>query len=568
MGATGKTDSAALGKRFRISGCLVAPDLDELQRDGQRVRLEPKAMEVLAFLASRPGQVVSRDELLATVWPGVVVDDDALTQAVAKLRKALGDDARSPSYVETIAKRGYRLIARVDMLGDTPLKRKSPWTGVRLRWRAVGAGALLAAGIAVAYLLQAANEGRNKSAAVEADLVGSRGAHVSSALPTITVMPFDSLSLHSEHAELARGVVADLTTALSRLAELQLVGVARVADQAPSKDAPKLPSRYAVSGSVQRGTEQLIINAHLSDSETGQQLWSERYEIPLQNAFALQREIITRLVAALPVQVSNAERRRLASRHTGNLEAYDLFLRAKAALLTRQRADNEKARELYRHALKLDPTFARAYGGLALTYAADYRNQWTDDAPRTLARAAELAETAFGIDPHIVEVNWVMAYVHAQSRRHVQAMAHLRKAITVDPSFADAYALLGSVHTFIGQPQKAVAMLRAAARLHPERGYLYFLNLGRAYFFLGDIEQASINLRQALSRNAENLEAHVYLAATLVLAGDRHAAQWEAEEIRVLRPGFSVGRWLETYPMTDASQKHRLIGHLTELGLK
>ena len=96
---------------------------------------------------------------------------------------------------------------------------------------------------------------------------------------------------------------------------------------------------------------------------------------------------------------------------------------------------------------------------------------------------------------------------------------------------------------------------------------MYFLNLGRAYFFLGDAEQASINLRDVLSRNAANLEARVYLAATLALAGDRDAASWEAEEVRALAPGFSTGKWLETYPMTDTRQKRQLIRLLAELGL-
>jgi tetratricopeptide (TPR) repeat protein len=109
--------------------------------------------------------------------------------------------------------------------------------------------------------------------------------------------------------------------------------------------------------------------------------------------------------------------------------------------------------------------------------------------------------------------------------------------------------------------------LRTAIQLNPDAGYLCFLNLGRAYFFLEDADQASINLRQALWRNAQNLEAHIYLAATLVLAGDRDAAAWEAEEIRAVEPGFSTRRWLETYPMTDASQKHRLVRLLAEIGL-
>ena len=567
MRATGETDSATPGKRLRIGAWSVAPDLDELRRGSERVRLEPKAMQVLVFLARRPGEAVTRDELLSAVWPDVVGGDDALTQVVTKLRKALGDDPRSPSYIETISKRGYRLIAPVEPLDGARPEWVPSRAGSRLPWRAAGAGALLVSVIAVVYLFQATPE-RHESPVSEAEPAGRRGAEARSALPTVTVMPFDSLSEHSEHVHLVRGIVADLTTDLSRLAGLRVVGAAKVAGQATSTIPQAHPeAQYVVSGSVQRAAEHLKLNVHLTDSETGQQLWSERYERPLRDPFTIQEEIVARLVAALRVEVSEAERRRFARRHTRNLEAYDYFVRAQAALLTRQRADNEKARELYREALRLDPAFARAYAGLALTYAADYRHQWTEQAPQALTRAAELAETAFGINPDILEVHWALAYLHAQGRRHEQAMAQLKGAIALDRSFADAYALLGSIHTFIGEPHKAVAMLRAAARLNPERGHLDFLNLGRAYFFLGDAEQASINLRQALWRNAGNLETRVYLAATLVLAGDRDAATWEAEEIRAVEPGFSTSRWLETYPMTDASQKHRLVRLLAQIGL-
>ena len=119
-----------LGKQSRIGVWSVEPALDALRRGADTVRLEPKAMELLLVLASRPGQVVSREELLSTVWPGVVVGDEAVSQVVTKLRKALGDDARVPTYIETISKRGYRLIAPVEALeGGPALELLAPATG-------------------------------------------------------------------------------------------------------------------------------------------------------------------------------------------------------------------------------------------------------------------------------------------------------------------------------------------------------------------------------------------------------------------------------------------------------
>lgn len=541
-----------LGKRSLIGDWSVEPTLDALQRGGETVRLEPKAMELLVALASRPGEVVSREELLSAVWPGVVVGDEALSQAVTKLRKALGDDVRAPIYIETISKRGYRLIAPVKPLADRPGAEMAaaPAPGKpHLRQRAALIGFLVALVALGTYLWQS-----QRAASLSGRQTQDEpGADRLSKLPTVTVTPFDSLSDDPAQVYLARGITADLATDLSRLAGLRVIGASR--------------GRYLVSGSVQRAADHLKVNVRLTDSTTGQQLWSERYEKSVGDLFAVQDEIVARLVAALPVKLSEAERSRLARRYTRNLEAYDYFLRGQAALLTRTHEDNQTAREMYRKALALDPAFARAYAGLALTHAADYRNQWTDGGPQALARAFELAETAARIDPEIVEVQWVLAYVHAQSRRHEQAIAHLNRAIALDPSFADAYALLGSIQTYIGQPAKAISLVRTAIHLNPDAGYLYFLVLARAYLFQGDAEQALINLKEALSRNAANLESQVYLVATLALAGDKDTARWKAEELRALEPDFSIGKWLKSYPMTDEEQKQRLTRLLGQAGL-
>jgi adenylate cyclase len=221
---------------------------------------------------------------------------------------------------------------------------------------------------------------------------------------------------------------------------------------------------------------------------------------------------------------------------------------------------------MFRRAIALDAAFARAYAGLALTYAADYRNQWTADGAAALKRAFEMAQTAHQINPDIPETYWVLAFVHLERREHEQALQYLETAIRLYPSFADGYALMGGIKTYLGRPADAVPLLRTAMRLNPQAGQLYFLNLGRTYLALGDLEQARVNLEHALSRNPENLEVHVYMAALHVIAGDKAAAAWKAEEIRALQPGFSSRRWLETYPLTDATQKKKLLQALAELG--
>jgi tetratricopeptide (TPR) repeat protein len=236
-------------------------------------------------------------------------------------------------------------------------------------------------------------------------------------------------------------------------------------------------------------------------------------------------------------------------------------------LLVRTRDENERARQMFRRAIELDAAFARAYAGLALTYAADYRNRWAADGAAVLARASELAQTAHQMNPDIAETYWVLAFVQVERRQHEQALQFLQSAVRLYPSFADGYALMGGVHTYTGQPAETVRLLRTAMRLNPQAGYLYFLLLGRAYLFLGDLEQARVNLNQAFARNPVNLETHVYLAALNALAGDNAAAVWEGQEIRALQPDFSIGRWLDNYPMTDETQRIHLLRALGGTGL-
>jgi len=201
-----------------------------------------------------------------------------------------------------------------------------------------------------------------------------------------------------------------------------------------------------------------------------------------------------------------------------------------------------------------------------MTYAMDYRLREPAD-PALLARAFELAQSAREIDPDIAEVHWAIGFVHAQGRRHDQAIASLTRAVELDRSYADAYALLAGIHTYIGEPAKSIPLARTALRLNPAGGYLYFLVLGRAYLFAGDTEQAIINLRAASIRNPVDVEGHVMLAAALAAAGDRAGAKWEADEVRALARGFSAREWLETYPMTSVRQRERLLEWLAQVPL-
>lgn len=540
--------------QLRVADWTVQPDLNQLSAPGRTVKVEPKAMAVLLYLADRAGQVVSREALLGQVWPGVVVGDDSLTQVIIKLRKALGDDPDQPTYIQTITKKGYRFVAPVQRAAETGAPSIPPQQ-VRVRWFTGAVTVVLL--LAMALLWQA-----GRQATPRADLA----ADVSQA-PTVAIAPFEALSKDSQEMLLARGITADLLADLSKSSGLSVIGFSPMDGRALSDISKRGESRYVVSGTVERIGDRLRLHVFLTERETGRQLWSDRFDRSLNDLFAIQDDLGPKIVRMLPAKVNEAELRRMAKRHTRNLEAYEYFQRGQAALLVRQKSGNEDARKMFQRAIDLDATFARAYSGLALTYAADYRNRWTADGAGALEHAFQLARTANQINPDVPETYWALAYVHTQRREHEHAMQYLEKALFLYPSFADGYALMASIKTFAGHPSDAVPLMRTAMRLNPTSGYLYFLVLGRAYFFLSDPEQARINLEEALKRNPEYLETHVYVAALSVLEGDKSSGAWEADQIRALEPTFSIKRWLDSYPMTDSRQKTKLLQALNPLNL-
>lgn len=562
-------DDAPPPAALQVGAWCVTPALNQLSRAGESVRLEPKAIELLVFLARRQGQVVSREELLTTLWPGVVVGDNALTQVVTKLRKALGDTAREPTYIEAISKRGYRLIAAVVRL-DRPLQPPQPAVDAtdrgasrnpRRRWFVVGALVALAAAVAVWLTLRPTDDDLLPA------LAGRWSSPRAAGLPTVIVRPIEAIGDDAGKL-IARGLTADLINDLSKVAGLWVVSAAEPGGAAlRDAEKPTVPAagRYALAGTLQSDGRMLRLLVHLSDLDAGRQLWSHRVEREVRDLFAVQDELVRSILEQLPIKVSHAELASLARRYTRNIAAYENFLRAQGAAQARHRAQIGPARELYWKAIELDPAFSRAYGGLAMTYALAYQLGWDDES--ALARAVEFAGTAQQMSPDMPEAHWVLGFVETQRRHPVDAIRHLQRALRLNPSYADAYALMGGIKTYTGEPAEGVSLLRTALRLNPDAGSLYFLLLGRALYFLGEYEQSRVNLEQALARNAENVEARVYLMAVLDQLGDRASAAWQADEIRVVEPNFSANRWLATYPMTDERQKERLARALRPFGL-
>ncbi len=573
---------------IRIGAWTVDPDANELRRDSEIVRLEPKTMAVLLALARRRGQVVTREQLLDEIWSGVIVGDASLTQTVIKLRKALGDTAQSPTYIETIPKRGYRLLSSPMPAHDAaiaesaaerpqatpneaPALRAGETAGVphrRYSW-SIPTAFLIVLSAGVLYALYGAGIDRgffsrgidlaSESSRAPSPLDETHLAKLAETLPSISIRPFEAIGDDKGTLALARGLSWEIADRLSRIAELRVVASD---GRDAALDGPSL-ARYLVLGSIGSTPQAVTVSVKLIERASGKQMWAGRFDEPSQDVLGVQDAVVRNLVAALPVKVSEAEKRSLAGRMTKSMAAYEIYLQAREAFMIRTAHDNTRARELFKAAVELDPQFAQAYAGIGLTHIEDFR-LWKDDRrDESLASATRMAETAYQINPDSREAHWLRSYLALYESKYAEATAHLRKALAIDGSYADAYALMAWIHIFEGNPARAVLMMRTAMRLNPGAGHIYFAHIGTAYYLQGDQEQAQINLNEAKARNPADLSTHVWLGLALVAAGKRDEALWEADEVRMLRPAFSGKAWLERMPMKAAGQRNGI-----EAGLK
>lgn len=560
------------GERLQVGRWTFDRSLNTLSCGDDVVRIEPKVADLLQMLAERAGDVVSRAELLDRVWPGVVVGDEALSQSINKLRRALGDTSREASYVQTVPKRGYRLIAAVnspvdancivDVVADPapPPPSAEPSRTLRGATRvATIAAAILALAVALFTLWQ--NHGN------DADLDAIVSLHAapvdgSQALPEVLIRRFDALGDDPATTAAARAFWKQVVAGVSQTSQLRVIADAR---DGPPPAGPA--TRYQVDGTVQRLDDRLVIQLVLSSPASGVVQWSRPFALPLADLSGGRDIATAELLQALTVTLSESERSRLARPYTRSAAAFEAYLDGQAAFGARDRQGNADARDFFARAVAVDPDFARAFAGLALTYAADATFGWAANRNAAIEQSIAHAKRAEALDPALPEVHWALGWVELQRHQHAAALKAARRAIELNPSYADAYALAATIATYTGRPADTLALMRTAMRLQPVHGFLYRMVIGRAHFFLGDDVQAIANLQLAETLNPAHLETHLYLAAALQRHGDAEAAAWQVEEIRGLSPTFALHPWLDASLLASARERSVLAEALRPLRL-
>src|SRR5712692_582534 len=261
--------------------------------------------------------------------------------------------------------------------------------------------------------------------------------------PSIVILPFDNMSKDPEQEYFSNGITEVLTADLSRISSLFVIArntaFTYKGKAANVQDIGKeLGVRYVLEGSVQRASEQVRIVAQLVDTTTDAHVWSERYDRPLKDTFALQDEIVQKIVTTLKLQLTLQEQGHLMRKHTDNLEAYDYYLRGLEYAWRYTKEGNAQARQLFEKAVALDPQYAEAYAWLGRTYLFEWILRWSAD-PQTLERALALVQQALTLDDYLPAAHSRLGQVYLQKQQYNQAIAEGERAIALDPNNADNY---------------------------------------------------------------------------------------------------------------------------------
>jgi TolB-like protein/DNA-binding winged helix-turn-helix (wHTH) protein/tetratricopeptide (TPR) repeat protein len=546
-------------KRFYEFGHFrIDPDERLLWKDGQPVPLPPKVFATLLVLVERAPHIVEKDDLLKTIWPDTFVEESNLSQNVFSLRKILGE----PECIENIPKRGYRFIAPVHRPETVSLDKPAARQKLRRAGFAAGAAALLLLIGAVLYLRYAHSRSQARS--------------------SIVVLPFLNLSGDPANDYVSDGLTEELTDALSRLENVQVVARTTAFQyKGKSQDiraiGKQVGATAVVEGSVRREGNNVRITAQLNGVANGYHLWSQTYERDLTEIFSIQREIATAIGTALRGRLKGV---RSTAPRVVNPEAYDDYLRARYHLIRFNRKDNDEAIALLEKSTGIDPLFAPAQAQLAFVYGLKsfFFNatdpQWEDKAFAAIQKAEALEIES----PEVHYVRSELLWTHSHGFPHREALAEERKALSIQPSFDDAWHHHAVILFHIGHIQEAWREIektlsinpandQARYRIGPMLNYqgkwqeaidalnhvprevspgLWSYQMAWALQSLNRLPEASRLLESALAENANDPGGNLYGARAMVRAksSDRQGA--EADISTAIRVGKGFGHFHHT----------------------
>ncbi len=460
------------GARFRLGPFEIRGDENRITGPDGESTVEPKAMAVLLALAGAEGRVVRRETLLDTVWPRGYVTDDVLTHCVVQLRRALDDDPRSPHFIATVPKVGYRLLVPAEP-PEADSTRASP---VRLR--------LAAAGLAVVAALASA-------------LILHEPEPTPAALPVVAVLPFDDLSTDG-HAYFADGVHEEILAQVSRLSGLEVISRTSVlrfrdSEQSLVEISRALGADVVLEGSVRRADDRVRVTAQLIDAPRDVHLWAESYDRELEDIFAIQSDVARAVADALETTLTPDDMADIARLPTADIDAYEHYLQALNQLRRGyQEHELRQAITELEAALEHDPEFVEAWILLARTHGYVHWFGY-DRSPVRLAQARDAAERVLSLAPERPEAMHAMGEIHYREGDYATAVDYLEAAWRERREVAPTLAAL---YRRIGRWDDSIRMWELALERDPLSA-MPTHELGATYWAMGRHEEADRMLTRA-----------------------------------------------------------------------
>jgi adenylate cyclase len=360
--------------------------------------------------------------------------------------------------------------------------------------------------------------------------------------PSIAVLPFANQSGDADNY-FSEGITGDIINALGRFPTLTVKAASLAVplkDKLLAEVGRSLGVRYLVEGSVRRAADRVRVSTRLTDAPQGTVLWSEQFEKQLKDIFDVQDAITLHVAGTLAANVTRLEQQRALAKRPENLDAYDLVLRGRAALLRWTRSGNREARQLFEQALRLDPNYAAAYAWLGLAYHYMATLGWTEFPDETLARAEEVARKALSLDPESAPAYQVLSSLHSIRLQYELALVETDRALALNPSDSESHAARGNALLWTGRIYEASAQLEIAFDLNPNLSADDAFALGLAYYLSRRLDDAVRFLEPEVLRNPDYIYNSVLLAAAYGQLGRAADAQRMAEEVRRQLPGFDA----------------------------
>jgi len=441
---------------WQIGEWIADPKDDTLTRDAESVKIEPRMMRLLLRLAEANGAVVSQEQLLTEVWAGVVVGSASVYQSVSQLRRVLGDTGSPANYIETVARKGYRLVAPVRRPGEAvgPAAETGapaiPVNSHRLPWIGGVAAVLIVIAAGVYMSTRKSNE---------------------VSLTSIAVMPFVDMTDGKTEQPFCDGVTEELSNWLTQIPTLRVVA-RRSASAFRDKQIDVreigrlLGTANVLEGSLRRSGNLLKVSVQLIATKDGYSVWSGTYESPLTDMIDVQEKVARQVASNLELRLTDATSKKFADRHSTSGQAYSLYLIARHHQYQRTKQDNEQAIELYKQAIATDPNFALAKIGLAYAYL---NQRYFNDRPiASIAQDAEpLLTSAAATAPQLADLYVVRGALETELLQQDAAVRDLHRAVALNPNSRDALAELGFYYLVNGEPREALQYYTHAAELDP-----------------------------------------------------------------------------------------------------